>query len=112
MSNLVEKKCKWPCDPTIPPYDAPAANALLEQEIPSWGLNADGKKLVKHFEVADFSAARALANKVAEISEIEGHFPDITFGWSYVDLSIYTHVVGGLCENDFILATKIDRATG
>eukprot|EP00976_Prorocentrum_cordatum_P081513 1184444-Prorocentrum_minimum.AAC.3 len=110
--GFVDRKCKWPCDPDIPPFSPDEARALIAQECPSWELHGDGKKLIKHFDVADFSAARQLANKVAEVGEVEGHFPDIAFGWQYVNLTIYTHVVGGVCENDFILATKIDRVTG
>ena len=48
-------------------------------------------------------------NKVGEISEQEGHHPDILFGWGYVKISITTHAIEGLSENDFILAAKIDK---
>jgi len=46
---------------------------------------------------------------VGDISEKEGHHPDISFGWGYARIKIYTHAVSGLSENDFILAAKIDQ---
>jgi 4a-hydroxytetrahydrobiopterin dehydratase len=48
------------------------------------------------------------ANRVGEVAEVEGHHPDICFGWGYCELSIYTHAIEGLSESDFVLAAKID----
>ena len=53
--------------------------------------------------------SQAFINKVSEISENENHHPDILFGWGYAKISITTHAIEGLSENDFILASKIDQ---
>ena len=47
--------------------------------------------------------------RVAEIAEAEGHHPDVSFGWGYATISLHTHKIKGLHENDFIMAAKIDR---
>jgi len=64
---------------------------------------------VKELRFPDFRGALAWVNAVAEIAESEGHHPEITFTWGRARAVIWTHVVGGLTENDFILAAKIDR---
>ena len=56
-----------------------------------------------------FLESQTFINKVAEISESEGHHPDISFGWGYAEIKITTHAIEGLSENDFILAAKIDQ---
>ena len=65
--------------------------------------------LSKKFEFKDFKQSQIFINKVGEISENENHHPDISFGWGYADISITTHAIEGLSENDFILASKIDK---
>ena len=56
----------------------------------------------------NFVESQKFVNLIGEISEKEGHHPDITFGWGYARIKIFTHAVEGLSENDFILASKID----
>ena len=63
----------------------------------------------KKFNFKNFLESQKFVNKVGEISEQEGHHPDILFGWGYVKISITTHAIEGLSENDFILAAKIDK---
>jgi len=65
--------------------------------------------LEKNFRFKNFLESQKFVNKVGEISEQEGHHPDILFGWGYAKISITTHAIEGLSENDFILAAKIDR---
>ena len=65
--------------------------------------------LEKNFKFKNFLESQKFVNKVGEISEQEGHHPDILFGWGYAKISITTHAIEGLSENDFILAAKIDR---
>lgn len=78
------------------------------KEIPDWGLSGDGKKIEKIFEFENFLKALEFVNKVGKIAEDEGHHPDILiFNWNKVRISTSTHSVGGLTENDFILASKI-----
>ena len=57
----------------------------------------------------NFLDSQNFINKVGQISESEGHHPDILFGWGYAEIKITTHAIKGLSENDFILAAKIDQ---
>lgn len=66
-------------------------------------------KIQKKFKFKNFKEALSFVNRVGEIAESEGHHPDINFGWGKVQLTLYTHAIGGLSENDFILAAKIDK---
>ena len=63
----------------------------------------------KKFTFKNFLDSQNFVNQVGEISENEGHHPDITFGWGYAKINITTHAIDGLSENDFILAAKIDQ---
>jgi 4a-hydroxytetrahydrobiopterin dehydratase len=85
----------------------PDAAAALHREIPEWELAAD--RIARSFEFRDFAEAMTFVNAVAEVAESEGHHPDFCVHWNRVDISIWTHAAGGLTENDFILAAKIDR---
>jgi 4a-hydroxytetrahydrobiopterin dehydratase len=76
---------------------------------PDWKLEEGGTRLVRRFEFEDFKKAIEFVNRVAEVAEEEGHHPDITIHWNRVDLVLWTHKIGGLHENDFILAAKVNR---
>ena len=76
---------------------------------PQWSLRENGTRLSRRFEFRDFLQAMEFVNRVARIAEEEGHHPDIAIHWNKVDLLLWTHKIGGLHENDFILAAKIDR---
>ena len=65
----------------------------------------------KEFIFKNFIESQKFVNLVGEISEKEGHHPDIAFGWGYAKIKIFTHAAKGLSENDFILASKIDAKT-
>ena len=65
--------------------------------------------LKKKFNFTNFFDSQNFVNNVGEISENEGHHPDILFGWGYAEIKITTHAIKGLSENDFILAAKIDQ---
>lgn len=74
----------------------------------AWHL--EGDRLVADWQGADFVAAVALVNRIAEVAEAQGHHPDILIhGWNKVRLELTTHDVGGLSRNDFVLATHLDR---
>ena len=64
--------------------------------------------LIKDFKFKNFIESQNFINKVGEIAEIENHHPDISFGWGYCSIKIFTHAIKGLAESDFILAAKID----
>jgi 4a-hydroxytetrahydrobiopterin dehydratase len=76
-------------------------------QIPEWEV-VEEHHLRRRFEFANFRAALEFVNRVGELAETEGHHPDISFGWGYCELTIYTHAINGLSESDFILAAKID----
>mgnify|MGYP001027102289 CR=1 FL=1 len=106
---LSTKSCT-PCEGGVEPMTREQAQAMLA-EVPGWALTEGGKSIVRRFERKDFVHALALVNRIGELAEREGHHPDITFGWGYVTVELYTHKIGGLHENDFILAAKINRLT-
>ena len=77
-----------------------------------WDIVQNDKKtyiLEKKFTFKNFLESQKFINEVGKISEIEGHHPDISFGWGYAKISVTTHAIEGLSENDFILAAKIDE---
>jgi 4a-hydroxytetrahydrobiopterin dehydratase len=84
---------------------------LLKPEIdPAWNLENDSKKLSRSFQFKDFVTAMKFVNQMADVAESEGHHPDFTVHYNKVDVSLWTHVIpgGGLSENDFIVAAKLD----
>lgn len=85
------------------------AEKLLAQ-IDKWQLEDDGfLKIKRAFKFKDFKGALGFVNKVGEIAEAEGHHPNISFTWGKVEIFLWTHEVGGLSENDFIMAAKLDN---
>jgi 4a-hydroxytetrahydrobiopterin dehydratase len=115
-ASLAARACTA-CRKGMPRLDRAAAEALAA-EVPGWSLceNAggedargeDARRIERHYRFADFATAFAFVRGVADIAEEAGHHPDIAFGWGYVRLSLHTHAIGGLHENDFILAARID----
>ena len=105
--SLASKHCV-PCRGGIPPLSEEEAQRLLAN-TPGWRLEEEGTRLVRRFELEDFKKAIEFVNRVAEIAEEEGHHPDIAIHWNKVDLVLWTHKIGGLHENDFILAAKVNR---
>ncbi len=84
------------------------ATAMLGQ-VSDWSLSDDMKKISKQFKFENYMKAMDFANKITPIAETEGHHPDLAIGWGKVGVSLTTHSIGGLSENDFILAAKIDK---
>ena len=72
------------------------------------GLADGAGRIERKLSFGDFAATLAFVNRVGELAEAEGHHPDISFGWGYCDITLYTHKIGGLHENDFIMAAKIN----
>ncbi len=85
------------------------ATALLTH-LNGWTLAKDFKKLSKKFKFKNYVEAMAFADKITPVAESEGHHPDLSIGWGRVEVELTTHAIGGLSENDFILAAKIDKA--
>ncbi len=107
-AELSARRCV-PCRKGTAPLDGQAAQALA-RELPHWSLRHDATRIEREFRFADFAAAFAFVTRVAAIAEAAGHHPDIGFGWGYARLSLHTHVIGGLHENDFIVAARCDLA--
>ena len=74
----------------------------------AWHIIENNKALVRAYTFSNFLKALQFVNKVGELAEAEGHHPDIDFGWGRVEITLTTHAVSGLSENDFIVAAKID----
>jgi 4a-hydroxytetrahydrobiopterin dehydratase len=107
MTGLTEKTCV-PCRGGVPPLAATEARDLLAQ-TPGWELREGGKRIERTYKLRNFREALALVNQVGALAEAESHHPDITFGWGYATVSLHTHKIKGLHENDFIMAAKINR---
>jgi 4a-hydroxytetrahydrobiopterin dehydratase len=108
MPTLRERRCT-PCTAATPKLDA-AAIAALSPQVPEW--SARDERLRRTFTFRDFVAAIAFVDRMAEVAEREDHHPDFTVHYREVEVTIWTHAVGGLSENDFILAAKIDGVVG
>lgn len=90
-----------------PPLDPQSITSLSGQLHPDW--QAAGGRLSRRFEVKGYPPAVMLAGAAAFLAEREGHHPDIGFGWGWCAVTFWTHTVGGLSENDFICAAKLDE---
>jgi len=77
-------------------------------DVPGWELIDDAQKLSRTFTFGNFIEAQAFAIRVGEISEAQNHHPVITYSWGWCSVVFYTHKIGGLHENDFIMAAKIN----
>ncbi len=106
MTEALTAKTCTPCQGGIPPLTPAQAGHFLE-EAPGWRLEENATWLKRDFEFPDFAAALAFVNKVGALAESEGHHPDICFGWGYATVTLQTHKINGLHENDFIMAAKI-----
>jgi 4a-hydroxytetrahydrobiopterin dehydratase len=106
--DLTHKHCV-PCEGGVPPVDAAGVSAYLRQ-IPAWAVTDDGRRIRRSWRVKDFVTALDFFARVGQVAEAEGHHPDLHLAnYRDVTIEIWTHAIGGLSENDFILAAKIDR---
>jgi 4a-hydroxytetrahydrobiopterin dehydratase len=107
MDKLTSKKCE-PCEGGVAPLTRAQFSPYLGQ-VKDWSVVED-KTLEREFKLKDFKKALAFINAVGEVAEGEGHHPDILLhGWNKVRISLWTHAIGGLSLNDFILAAKTDE---
>jgi 4a-hydroxytetrahydrobiopterin dehydratase len=107
-SELRKKKCQ-PCEGGIPPVSRSEAERLLAS-LPGWQLTAEGKTIRRQWRVKDFMTAIDFFDRVAQLADGEDHHPDLhVTGYRNVAIELSTHAIGGLSENDFILAAKIDE---
>jgi 4a-hydroxytetrahydrobiopterin dehydratase len=104
--ELAEKKC-IPCGGDTPPLWEEESDALLGKLEPGWRFD-ENRHLIKKFRFSNFRRALDFANRVGALAEQEGHHPNIHVGWGTVEIELWTHIISGLSENDFIVAAKID----
>jgi 4a-hydroxytetrahydrobiopterin dehydratase len=108
VDELKTKKCV-PCEGGVPPVPRQDAEAWLK-DLPGWELSEDGIRIRREWVTKNFMAAMDFFNRVAELAEEEGHHPDLHLvGYRNVAIELWTHAIGGLSENDFITAAKIDE---
>ena len=110
MTDLSKKKCVA-CEGNIPPFDIKEIHKYLKK-VDGWNVKSDEDNsfyLIKDFKFNNFMESQNFVNKIGKIAEDENHHPDISFGWGYCKVKIFTHAIKGLAESDFILASKIER---
>ena len=105
--ELYKKACTA-CRGGVPPLAGEKAEAL-NTNVPQWELKDDATRLVRQFRFNDYAESLAFVNAISAVAESERHHPDVCFGWGYVAITLWTHKIRGLHENDFILAAKFDR---
>jgi 4a-hydroxytetrahydrobiopterin dehydratase len=106
--QLVAKKCQ-PCEGGVEPATREEAEQQLKK-LPGWRLTHEGQRIRKDWTVKNFMAGIDFFTRVAHVAEEDGHHPDLHLeGYRKVWIELWTHAIGGLSENDFILAAKIDR---
>jgi 4a-hydroxytetrahydrobiopterin dehydratase len=106
---LAKRRCAQCEDKNIPPMEESAAKELMKELGSGWLLVDGGKLLAKSFKFKNFVQTMEFVNKIAAIAEEQGHHPDMTVGYNTLGVELMTHAIGGLSENDFIVAAKIDE---
>jgi len=108
MESLTNKKCV-PCEGIGKAYTLQEVRSRLG-EVPEWGMGQDGKSIEKTFSLKNFVACVDLINKIKDIAEDEMHHPDLHLTrYKHLRVVLYTHALGGVTENDLIMAAKINQ---
>src|SRR3989344_674651 len=108
MSDLTKKRCQ-PCEGGIPALTKEQVAPFM-LETPLWFADEKFTTIARTFELGDFQDAIVLVNKIAKVAESERHHPNLfVHNYNRLTVSLSTHAVRGLTENDFILAAKIDK---
>ena len=106
--QLTSKKCE-PCEGGVDPCPLPFVRDQLEK-LDGWKLTSDGQRIRKDWVVKNFLVGLDFFNRVGQIAEEDGHHPDVHLeSYKNASIELWTHAIGGLSENDFILAAKIDQ---
>ena len=106
MTALARMKC-LPCEGDAPRL-TPAESAPLAAEIPRWDV-VEHHHLHRIVKTREFVDALDLANRIGRIAEKAGHHPDLLVAYGRLEITIFTHSIGGLSPSDFILAARIDE---
>ena len=106
---LTDKKCV-PCEGGVDPVSQEEA-AKLKSQVPDWEMIQveSEPRLQRTFTFDDFQAALDFTNRVGAVAEEQGHHPALLTEWGKVTVTWWTHAIGGLHENDFIMAAKTDE---
>lgn len=107
MNDLTKRRCT-PCEGGTPKLEGEELERYAAM-LPSWSV-VEGSRIEKEYRFPDFVQALAFVNRLGEAAEAEGHHPDVFLAWGKVKVTLWTHAIGGLSENDFILAAKADAA--
>lgn len=97
-----------PCQGGVPPLKGEELQSFYQDLNNGWEV-VEEHHLKKRFIFQDFKTALAFVNQVGQMAEEIGHHPEITFGWGFAEVQIYTHKINGLHEADFIFAAKVDK---
>jgi 4a-hydroxytetrahydrobiopterin dehydratase len=108
MSDLSSRKCV-PCEGGIAPLTADAIQQMMRKLAQGWQIDTDGKAIRRELTFKNFYRTMSFVNAVAHIANTEDHHPDLELGYNYCRIKFSTHAIGGLSENDFICAAKIDE---
>ena len=106
MSDFATKHCK-PCEGGVTPLGLDAARRMA-QDLDHWSVEPSGKEISKLFNFRNYHETMAFVNALAWISHREDHHPDLEVGYNLCRVRYSTHAIGGLSENDFICAAKVD----
>ena len=108
MTYLKSRSCD-PCEGGVAPLSPAKAQELMRELASNWQLSADARSIRREFKFKDFYRTMSFVNALAHIANIEDHHPDLEVGYNYCRVLYTTHAIGGLSENDFICAAKIDQ---
>lgn len=108
ISGLASRRCR-PCEGGVPPLDPGEVAGLMPALHPDWQLADEGRSLRRNFAFTGFNRTIGFVNAVAWIASTEGHHPQLEVGYRNCVVVWRTHAIGGLSENDFICAAKVDR---
>ncbi len=97
-----------PCRGGIPPLTPDKVSRMMNI-VSGWNLRKGPERIEKLYKFRDFAESMAFVNRVADIAEEQDHHPDILIHWNEVTLTLWTHAINGLHDNDFIVAAKIDK---
>ncbi|HEX4242475.1 MAG TPA: 4a-hydroxytetrahydrobiopterin dehydratase [Steroidobacteraceae bacterium] len=108
MSDLAARKCV-PCEGGVAPLELDEARRLMRELHEGWSLSEDARSLRRSLKFRDFFRTMSFVNALAHVANVEDHHPDLKVGYNYCEVTYTTHAIGGLSENDFICAAKIDE---
>ncbi len=105
MADLASKTCV-PCRSDTPPLKGEEIENL-RRHVPEWEV-VEEHHLKRSFRFKNFREALGFVDEVGALAEEQGHHPDISFGWGYAEVTVWTHKIDGLTESDFVFAAKVD----